>query len=71
MKKIVLILLVIVSLFTLTSCDRNNCIMCEGRGYTMCTCTKTHYYGRIICGICQGRGSIEGLDCVFCGAFEF
>jgi hypothetical protein len=73
MKKILLVLVAILSLLALTSCaSSDDCIFCDYNGSTRCEVCydEDHFYpaGVIVCALCEGRGHVEGIDCIFCGA---
>ena len=73
MKKILLILVAFISLLALTSCvSSDECELCENHGRNQCaTCHNEEFNyspGIITCIFCEGRGHVEGNDCMFCGS---
>ena len=76
MKKILLILVAVLSILTLTSCSDGGCSNCGYHGATPCIICQDHLSletsewgkGVIRCEICEGTGLVGELDCLLCGA---
>ena len=69
MKKVLVLILLVVSVFALSSCDTRDCVVCEGRGIVLCSSCEQR--GRNMCALCEGTGHIGDLDCVLCGAWGY
>ena len=85
MKRFILILVAVLSLLALTSCDDRDCNMCEN-GWTNCPYCEpisgsiaemftgnpnSTVFGVILCEVCQGKGHVNGVDCTYCSAMGY